>query len=53
MGKLNIVITDKTEKRLRNAVARYKGIKKGNISEAVEEAFEFWFESYNSAIFPK
>lgn len=53
MGKMNIVITNKTEKQFRDAVARFKGKKKGNISEALEEAIELWIESYNAAIFPK
>jgi len=53
MGKMNIIITDKTERRFRDAVTRYKGTKKGSISKAVEEAFELWIESYNTAIFQK
>jgi ribosomal protein L23 len=53
MGKMNIVITDKTERRFRDAVTRHKGTKKGSISKAVEEAFELWIESYNTAIFQK
>jgi hypothetical protein len=53
MGKMNIIINDKTERRFRDAVTRYKGTKKGSISKAVEEAFELWIESYNTAIFQK
>jgi hypothetical protein len=53
MGKMNIVISDKTEKRFRDAVARYKGMRKGNISKALEEAIELWIRNYDTAIFPK
>ena len=42
MGKMNIIISEQTEKRFRDAVARYKGMRKGNISEALEEAIELW-----------
>ena len=40
MAKLNIGISDETEKRFRNAVTWYKGTKKGSIREAMEEAIE-------------
>lgn len=42
-GKLNIVVSDETEQRFRQAIADIKGFKKGNISEAAEEAFDLWF----------
>lgn len=53
MSKMNIVISNKTEKRFRDEVARCKGYKKGNISKAMEEAMELWIERHESAISPK
>lgn len=44
MGKMNIVLDDKTEELFRKAVADNKGMKKGNISVALEEAIELWIE---------
>ena len=47
MGKMNIVLSDKT------AVAYHKGMRKGNISEAAEEAFNLWIDKNSSTIRPK
>jgi hypothetical protein len=44
MGKMNIILTDNTEKRFRKAIADNIGFKKGNISVALEEAIELWIE---------
>lgn len=44
MAKMNIVIRDETEERLREAIFKTKGMKKGNISEAIEEAIELWIQ---------
>jgi hypothetical protein len=45
MGKMNVVISDKTEKKFREAVARHLGFRKGNISRALEEAIDLWIKS--------
>jgi hypothetical protein len=42
MAKINIILNDYTEERFRKAVADYKGFKKGNLSEALEEAIDLW-----------
>jgi hypothetical protein len=42
MGKMNIILNDDTEDRFRKAVSTSKGMKKGNISIAIEEAIEAW-----------
>lgn len=42
MGKLNIVLDDKKEEKFRRAVFEKKGMKKGNISDAIEEAIDLW-----------
>lgn len=39
---MNIVVSDETEQRFRQAIADIKGFKKGNISKAAEEAFDLW-----------
>jgi len=44
MGKLNAVLPDDVETRFRKAVFESKGMKKGNISEALEEAVEAWID---------
>jgi hypothetical protein len=44
MGKMNIALDDGLEERFRKSVFEKKGMKKGNISEALEEAIEAWIE---------
>jgi hypothetical protein len=44
MGKMNIVLTDEQEKKFRKTVYESKGYKKGNISEAIEEAIDLWIQ---------
>lgn len=47
MGKMNIVLDDETEQKFREAVFKRKGMKKGNISEALEEAIKQWMVVYH------
>ncbi len=42
MGKMNVVLKDELEEKFRRTVFERKGMKKGNISEAIEEAIECW-----------
>ena len=44
MGKMNIVLSDEIEEKFRRAVFERKGMKKGNISEALQEAIQQWME---------
>lgn len=47
MGKINVVLDDKLEQKFRKAIFQRKGMKKGNISKALEEAIEQWIKSYH------
>jgi len=42
MGKVNLSIDDKLEERFRVMVAKRKGMRKGNLTKAVEEAMKLW-----------
>ena len=44
MAKMNIVLDDALEERFRKAVFETKGMKKGNISSAIEEALDAWIK---------
>lgn len=46
MGKINIVLSDEFEQRFRETVFKVKGMKKGNISEAIEDAIKEWMEKH-------
>jgi hypothetical protein len=43
--KMTVVIEDDLDERFREAVFKSKGLHKGNITEAVEEAIELWIKS--------
>lgn len=42
---MDVYLTDEEEKRFREAVFKRKGMKKGNISEAVQEAVLLWINA--------
>lgn len=42
--KMNITIDDDVAERFKKAVFKKKGMKKGNISEAIQEAMDDWIE---------
>lgn len=42
MGKLNIKVRNELDRKFREEVFKRKGMKKGNITEAVEEAMLLW-----------
>ncbi|MGP8070291.1 MAG: hypothetical protein ACLP5V_10415 [Candidatus Bathyarchaeia archaeon] len=44
MGKMFIVLSDETERRLRLAVVTILGGKKGDLSSAIELAIKEWLE---------
>ena len=45
MGRIDIVLSDETEKELREEIVKELGMKKGNMSIAIEEAIKMWIES--------
>jgi hypothetical protein len=47
---MNFVIRDETEERFRRAIADYVGLKKGNISLALEEAICLWIDYVSKRI---
>ena len=44
MGRMQIVVSDKLEKDLREKAAKKFGLKKGSISDAVSEAIADWLK---------
>ena len=48
MGKMNVAIDDNLEERFRRAVFERMGMKKGNISEALQEAIQSWIDNRNN-----
>lgn len=50
MGKkLTVIIDDTRDERFREAVFKAKGMHRGNITEAVEEAIDLWIEKQMEA----
>jgi shikimate kinase len=45
MGKLNLIIQDNIDQKFREEVFKRKGMKKGNLTEALEEAMTLWTEN--------
>lgn len=45
MGRIDIVISDELEKEFREEVSKSLGMKKGNISLAIEDAIKSWMET--------
>ena len=44
MGRINIVISDDLENKLRKEIAKRFGVRKGNILKAMESAIEDWIK---------
>jgi phage gp36-like protein len=45
MGTIKVILSDELEQRFREEIFKSKGMKKGNISIAVEEAIKMWIEA--------
>jgi hypothetical protein len=46
LGKLYIVLSDETERRLRLAIVTVFGGKKGDLSNAIEAAIKEWLDKH-------
>lgn len=44
MGAIKVILSDELEEKFRNEVFKSKGMKKGNITIAIEEAINIWIE---------
>ncbi|MCL4412432.1 MAG: hypothetical protein M1526_03655 [Candidatus Thermoplasmatota archaeon] len=42
MARLDVILPDELEKKFRETVFRRKGLKRGNMKEAIEEAVQLW-----------
>lgn len=45
MGTIKVILPDELEKEFREAVFKQMGMKKGNLTLAVEEAIKTWVET--------
>ena len=45
MGRIDVVLSDEVEREFRREIARELGMKKGNMSLAIEEAIKLWIDS--------
>lgn len=44
MGRIDVILPDELEKKFRNKVFKKFGMKRGNITSAIQEAIEQWIE---------
>lgn len=45
MGAIKVILSDGLEQKFREEIFKSKGMKKGNISIAIEEAVEMWINT--------
>lgn len=45
MGRIDVVLSEESELEFRQEIAKELGMKKGNISIAIEEAIKLWIQS--------
>jgi len=51
MGKINLKIKDEIEQKFREEVFKRKGLRKGNLTKALEEAMILWINAGNKVNF--
>ena len=47
MGRINIILSDELENKLRMEVGKRMGVKRGNLTDAITEALEEWIINKN------
>lgn len=45
MAKLNLIIDDELDKEFRLEISKSLGMKKGNLTKAIEEAIDLWLKT--------
>ena len=45
MGSIKVILSEELEKKFREEVFKQMGMKRGNITLAIEEAIKVWIES--------
>jgi len=45
MGRIDVILSDELEAEFREEVYRQKGMKKGNIKKAIEDAIRLWIDA--------
>ncbi len=45
MGAIKVILSDELEQKFRDEVFKSKGMKKGNITIAIEEAINMWIDA--------
>lgn len=45
MGTIKVILSDELEQEFRDEIYKSKGMKKGNITEAIQEAIRMWIEA--------
>jgi hypothetical protein len=48
LGKINLTINDELEREFREMAYKVKGMKKGFLTDATEEAIKVWLKSVKS-----
>lgn len=48
VAKWTVSVSDELDRRFREAVFRLKGLRRGALKEALEEAIRLWLEKYES-----
>lgn len=45
MGNIKVIMPDELEKEFRDEVFKWRGMKKGNITLAIQEAIRMWIDA--------
>ncbi|MGI0081123.1 MAG: hypothetical protein ACRECH_16050 [Nitrososphaerales archaeon] len=45
MGRIDVILDDAFEKKFRDEVYKRYGMKKGNLTEAIQEAIDLWIKA--------